>query len=829
MPNETVYKYMNREALAAHAVLESGVDLAKPVTTLKNAMMSVRTDHELHKGITVQRITSYKGIWKTRMITLSSDNLAFFITHNQLQDNLQSQLSSVLPIPLWTPSKGFHLTNDGHRYIRHLDIADIDYWQVGVIGTMTLENAMDEMSELDIQEIVTIFHHGSKNISFRISNQNQRNIFLHTIRQMKDRYNLITSWISNEQLLLRYINYDIDVDQNERVSSQEFEEICKRINLVLPNRDQIFAEYAKTSSSKGCSSNEITGTETRELLHSISLRDLPASKLWDQVFGKDVHYVGPGQFREDFLLPIQGEMNTSLDDADLLVQSLKTMGYSKDDAKTISKAEFVAFLHTKYNNAYNPIAMTEPTTKLDKPLSYYWINTSHNTYLTGDQLQSRSSVQAYVNALNRGCKCLELDCWDGVESKKLKKFVPVVYHGHTLTTKVDFQSICCVVDNYLNENPTSYPIILSLESHCSPPYQRSLADTMKETFGKKLFIPSNKQTSGENLPSPEELRGMVVIKGKRPPDPDEEDASITNKNETGKLPSSTDHNEIDDYDQALEKPKKSKIDPELARLTLFHGCKYKSFATSVSQPPSHMHSIGETKIKKILEKSIDNAKLWRKYNISHLTRTYPAGSRVDSSNYNPVLAWSMGCQLVALNFQTPDTPLILNDGMFRRNGGCGYIEKPVSIMGGARSNKMTLKVSILSAHCLPKPMGAKDGELVDPYISVEVHDVCIASDSEKEEYVATTSQTSAVENNGFCPVWTDANFTFKVHTPDVAMLMFKIIDDDYGYDDIIASSAIPFSCLRQGYRIVQLYDQNNTRTGPFQYSNLFVKISIDNI
>jgi phosphatidylinositol phospholipase C delta len=386
------------------------------------------------------------------------------------------------------------------------------------------------------------------------------------------------------------------------------------------------------------------------------------------------------------------------------------------------------------------------------------------------------------------------------------------------------------VDNYLKANPTSYPIVLSLENHCSHPYQRAMADIMKETFGKKLFIPSKEQTSGGNLPSPEELRGMVVIKGKRPPDPDEDDASM---DKTGNMKPATSHSadndEVDEYEEALEKPKKSKIDQELAKLTLFHGCKYKSFTDSISTPPSHMHSIGETKIKKILDKSKDNAKLWRKYNVQHLTRTYPAGTRVDSSNYNPVLAWSMGCQLVALNFQTPDTPLVLNDGMFRRNAGCGYIEKPASVMGGTRPIKVALKVSILSAHCLPKPMGAKAGELVDPYISVEMHDVCISGDSATEEHMTTTSKTSAVKNNGFCPVWNDANFTFNVETPDVAMLMFKIVDDDYGYDDIIASSAIPFSCLRQGYRSVQLYDQNNTRTGPFQYATLFVKISMDKL
>ena len=210
--------------------------------------------------------------------------------------------------------------------------------------------------------------------------------------------------------------------------------------------------------------------------------------------------------------------------------------------------------------------------------------------------------------------------------------------------------------------------------------------------------------------------------------------------------------------------------------------------------------------------------------MAHMTRTYPAGTRVDASNNNPIVAWAMVCQLVALNFQTSDAPLILNDGMFKQCGGCGYVQKPKSVMSGMSPDKKSIRIQVLSAQCLPKPNGVKTGETIDPYIQIDLHDVRVSANGGKEEYHNSSFTTSCVDNNGFCPVWKDAKTELEVSNPDVAMLLFKIVDEDWDLDDMIASCAIPVSQLRKGYRSVPLYNHNGTRSGAFQSATLLLKI-----
>jgi phosphatidylinositol phospholipase C, delta len=95
---------------------------------------------------------------------------------------------------------------------------------------------------------------------------------------------------------------------------------------------------------------------------------------------------------------------------------------------------FLAYLLSNQNrvlNAPDPSDVNVPAEKdgprdMTHPLNEYFISSSHNTYLLGRQLVGESSIEGYIRVLQLGCRCVEIDCWDGVDGW------PVVEHGRTL-------------------------------------------------------------------------------------------------------------------------------------------------------------------------------------------------------------------------------------------------------------------------------------------------------------------------------------------------------------------------------------------------------------
>jgi len=87
---------------------------------------------------------------------------------------------------------------------------------------------------------------------------------------------------------------------------------------------------------------------------------------------------------------------------------------SDRDAELLQDGSFSHFARYFMSDA---ASVMKPPESVDTsfPISNYFISSSHNTYLTGNQLSSDASVDAYKNVLLRGCRCVEIDVWDGDE------------------------------------------------------------------------------------------------------------------------------------------------------------------------------------------------------------------------------------------------------------------------------------------------------------------------------------------------------------------------------------------------------------------------------
>ncbi|KAJ3664907.1 hypothetical protein Zmor_000441 [Zophobas morio] len=583
---------------------------------------------------------------------------------------------------------------------------------------------------------------------------------------------------------------------------------------------------------------------------------------------------------------------------------------------------FARYLMDKDNYAFVNEREVPNESDMGRPMSTYYIASSHNTYLTGHQLKGESSVELYSQVLLTGCRCVELDCWDGDDG------FPMIYHGHTFTTKIPFNAVVETIDR--NAFVTSpYPVILSIENHCSLQQQTRMAHVFQRVFGEKLvtnFLFETDYSDEPSLPSPEQLKNRILIKNKklimevpaplsftamstpgRPGSgirhsvPGRTSSIISNTSSSSFNDdfSDDDYDDEDDEDNIDEKAihgiltanesprpygvphtvsktsstkraapddkmkkRSSQISKELSDMVVyvqaikFRGLNTISPSSSVKQrqraclsssgssivttgsssasnisssgissneseitifetemkqarpnvnlPCYQCSSINENTAKRLCKRQPQGVVA---HTQTQLMRTYPAGMRIDSSNFNPVIFWSFGLQMAALNYQTDDTPMQLNTAMFEQNGRAGYVGKP-SVMWD-RSHVMYRRFNpwdkeFDGLHSSQIVINIVSGQYVSQsnvnlstYVEVEI--IGIPVDCNKQK-------TKIVQKNALNPIWNDT-FHFRVLFQDLAFLRFTVMDVTSNH--LLAQRILPLKCLRPGYRHLRLRSPQN--------------------
>ena len=279
---------------------------------------------------------------------------------------------------------------------------------------------------------------------------------------------------------------------------------------------------------------------------------------------------------------------------------------------------------------------------------------------------------------------------------------------------------------------------------------------------------------------------------------------------------------------------------ELESLTFFHSCKHKSWEKSSLLHVCSIHSFPDTEVIEQGEKGKAEWSQWVQFNQNHITRTFPQSS---TRNYNPLLPWALGCQVVSLNF-IRNQFMLLNDGRFRENGNQGYVLKPEylcrnSLDESAVDDAMnckhprTINIQILSGYCLPKAEESTSSgshtqqkRSISPFVKLTMYDGSPATFLKPP-----THSTAVIKGNGLNPIWNDNEKSFTCLNPSVAMLQIVVYDHcEVSKSDLfIGASAIPVSCIREGYRSISLYDSNNTRSGAMRFASLFVKVRTEEV
>ncbi|KAK7751265.1 hypothetical protein SLS62_006810 [Diatrype stigma] len=672
------------------------------------------------------------------------------------------------------------------------------------------------------------------------------------------------------------------------------ERICRNLHIHIAQKD-LLNKFAKADSNRTGRLNFLQfHTFVRDLKRREDIRSLYQELAADPEKGLTL---------TEFIKFLREEQGEDVNDTSFVAWQVRFIrlarrfrtkngemqGFDNTDALTMCDEAFAAYLTSKDNHQ---LIRTPSDYSLDRPVNEYFISSSHNTYLVGRQVADVSSVEGYIMTLVRGCRSVEIDCWDGSDGQ------PIVKHGFMMTNAILFREVIHTINKYAFV-ASRFPLWISLEVHCNGQQQEIMAETIKEIFGPRLVV-APLDPSSDKLPSPSQLLDRILIKVKQthhnprsgeptgrrrgnsltspfskpvpldnssipplylsanPHSPSQNPRRAVGKRvetitegEVHELNSSSTSEGDSDDDKSRGKQKTSKIVKALGELGVYcTGVKFHGFESADCKLNNHILSFMEGTFRKH-SKTSDSKTALARHNMRYLMRVYPQYTRVQSNNFNPLLYWRRGVQMAALNWQTFDLGMQMNQAMF--DGGIdrsGYVLKPESMreirimpnglpaeaIGKLERQNMKFRIKVISAQQLMRPASLPANRTLDPYVEIEVfhtNDKRDKHDSMSGIPILTDTplkvNTAVAKGNGFNPVF-NREFEFNITTkfPELVFIKWNVKistggDNPSDRNPSIGTYTAKLSSLKQGYRTLPLLDSNGDQ---YLFSTLFCAIKV---
>ena len=202
-----------------------------------------------------------------------------------------------------------------------------------------------------------------------------------------------------------------------------------------------------------------------------------------------------------------------LNNGNILNNDYKEIKEIKKQLKQTLQLSFRKFVNLLIDRTINNVFNKEKilrTQDMDHPMTDYFVNSSHNTYLDGNQIIGNSSIAMYPYVLDNGTRFVDLDTFDNREEEN----EPVITHWHFPVGSIPFKDTLIAIKNSAFQK-NNYPVILSLENHCGDVCQEKMQNYFLSIIGRENLYILDSKTPPLQYPSPNQLKNKFIIKNKR--------------------------------------------------------------------------------------------------------------------------------------------------------------------------------------------------------------------------------------------------------------------------------------------------------------------------